>query len=379
MNILVVDDEAIMIDSLRIALEDHGHRVFGTQTVEAALNFLDRKEADIDLILTDYLMPGLTGLDLLHRVRKSVSICPVILMTAFSEKELVIRALKGRCESFIEKPFSPDELIAEIERVHRERRHNDAPQKDSIDADTLSQIVHQINNPLLAISGYATMIAQTERPTGKIKEHTQKILDAVDRISRLNKEIIHAGKRKTQKKEIDIEALLNECMAMFQGVLHSKGIQVEKKIALNGETVFGNPTEIEHAIQNLVANAIDAMEESVIKILTISAKAVPEETAIEIQVEDTGCGIDEKALPHIFDPYFTQKRKGNGLGLAVAKQAVDSNQGQIRVVSQAGKGTTFTIRLKSALSPFPFAVDNGQFFRPIFMDGGGAPRHEHGS
>jgi DNA-binding NtrC family response regulator len=73
--------------------------------------------AKIDLVLSDYVMPGLNGIELLKRIRENHGSLPVILMTAYGEKDLIIEALRNRCDSFLEKPFTLDQLIQEIERV----------------------------------------------------------------------------------------------------------------------------------------------------------------------------------------------------------------------------------------------------------------------
>jgi DNA-binding NtrC family response regulator len=135
MNILVVDDEAVMLESIRIGLESNGHRVFQAHSAQEALDQLYFNGHRIDLVATDYLMPTMNGIDLLKAIRRRHPTLPVILITAYADKWLAIEALKNRCDSLIEKPFSLDQLVAEIERIklHPENQQSflKRPQRDS--------------------------------------------------------------------------------------------------------------------------------------------------------------------------------------------------------------------------------------------------------
>ena len=117
MNILVVDDEAEQLQSLRIILKRNGYKVLEALNAEEALKYLDEDQFRVDMVLTDYVMPGIDGLELLKEIKASKLSLSVIMMTGQGEKDLVISALRNRCDGFIKKPFTPDELTREIERV----------------------------------------------------------------------------------------------------------------------------------------------------------------------------------------------------------------------------------------------------------------------
>ncbi|UCE75222.1 MAG: response regulator [Methanomassiliicoccales archaeon] len=118
MNILVVDDDALQLETLRRGLKNKGYQVLEALSGKEAVKCFARSNmAKIDLVLSDYLMPGMNGIELVKKIRQNYGSLPVILMTAYGEKELVIEALRNRCDSFIEKPFTLDQLMQEIERV----------------------------------------------------------------------------------------------------------------------------------------------------------------------------------------------------------------------------------------------------------------------
>lgn len=117
MNILVVDDEEVQIETLKRALRSKGYQVFKALNAIEALEQLNAMTFRIDMVLTDYVMPGKDGIELLKKIRERHGELPVIIMTAYGEKGVLIDAIRNRCDGFIEKPFNVDQLINEIERV----------------------------------------------------------------------------------------------------------------------------------------------------------------------------------------------------------------------------------------------------------------------
>lgn len=119
MKILVVDDEPMMVESIKIGLLSKGYSVVGVSNARQALDILSGGSHGIDLVLTDYLMPITNGIDLLMAIRRIDLTLPVLIMTAYADTSLVIDALKNGCVGFVEKPFSRDQLVAEIKRIEQ--------------------------------------------------------------------------------------------------------------------------------------------------------------------------------------------------------------------------------------------------------------------
>ena len=117
MNILVVDDEVVQVETLSRGLKSRGFQVDHALSGKEALEKIDNKHTKVDMVITDYAMPGMNGLNLLKNIRESERKLPVIMMTAYGDKEIVIDALRNRCDSFIEKPFTLDQLMEETERA----------------------------------------------------------------------------------------------------------------------------------------------------------------------------------------------------------------------------------------------------------------------
>lgn len=118
MNIILVDDERVQLDTLKRGLRSLGHQVFEAQSVSGALDRLAKIGDNIDMLITDYKMPGRNGLDLIREVHAGYGHILVILMTAFGDKTMLAEAFQNhRCDGFIEKPFTLEDLTAEIDHT----------------------------------------------------------------------------------------------------------------------------------------------------------------------------------------------------------------------------------------------------------------------
>jgi signal transduction histidine kinase len=342
MNILIVDDEIDHIESLRRGLRQKGHSVLQADSASNALHILDDHGNDINLVITDYSMPGMDGIELLENVRKNFGNLPVIIMTAYGRKDLVIQALRKRCDGYIEKPFTLIQLTQEIERVKGSSVKNAV--SDELNR-SVSMLLHQINNPLMAISGTAEMALYSVNDPEAVKEHLAIILAASEKIRRINQEILQTGRQRNPKLgTVDVSSVLNGCLSMFKCILELKNVSLEKQISPEGY-VWGDRFGLEQMFKNLILNSIDAMDFGARKQLRVVLSVCEGSPSLSVTIEDTGCGIPEEVLGEIFKPYFTRKIQGTGLGLAVVKKVAEAHNGEVRVESHVGKGSRFTVVL----------------------------------
>jgi len=346
MNILVVDDETIQLAGLRIGLGSRGYKVLTASSGKEALEFLNNDHNKFELIVTDYAMPGMDGMALLRKIREGNKSLPIIMMTAYGEKDLVVDALRNRCDGFIEKPFSLDQLIKEIERVMMDTIQN--TQSHQL-PELIPKLVHQINNPLMAINGHGELgMLELDDPEA-MKQHLESISKATEQIQRINREILNLGRMTEEKKEeVDIKRILDDCLNMFEGLMTLKGVSFAKCLTGNHPDVLGNEFGLNQVFKNLILNAIDSMDDRPEKQLKIRVETDKASSSVLVSIEDTGCGISEELSQKIFTPYFTGKKNGTGLGLPIVKNIVEQHMGKIAVHSEVGKGTTFTVRLPIA-------------------------------
>ncbi len=350
-TVLLVDDEPLELRSLKVGLLNKGYGVIVESSSQEALKRVkemeDQQQASIDIVVTDFSMPGMDGMDLLKNIRERTRSLPVIMMTAYGEKDLVVEALRNQCDSFIEKPFPLDDLILEIERaLHLMVRNTNSHDLEKL----LPRLAHQINNPLTAIAGSAELGMFDLTDTETLKRRFESILNATDKIKAINRRIIKIGaaNNTNNHKTLNIIELVEVALKMFEDLMKAKHIVLEKEFGQEGIYVNGSRYGLEQALNNLILNAIDAMDGKPLKILKLSARTDNQEQTILISVADTGWGIPEDRIKNIFDPYYTRKKGGNGLGLSVVNEVISEHKGKINVKSEVDKGTCFTIILPKA-------------------------------
>ena len=346
MNIMVVDDEKVQIESLKRGLRSKRFDVVEALNGDEAMKCLDDENGSIDMVITDYAMPGMNGIELLRKIREKNDALPVIMMTAYGEKDLVIDAMRNSCDSFIEKPFTLEMLMNEIDRNMLKAMENKNSRELS---QVIPEFVHQINNPLFSISAGAELaICDLETDnTDAVRDRMTRIIKATEKITEINREMRNFGPdAKSRFEDMDVNGLLGDCIEMFDDMLKLKQVSVEKNLHDDVVLVSGNRFEMEQVFKNLILNAIDAMDEVPEKRLKIGSELDKDSRFISVHIEDTGCGIPEESLDRVFKPYFTTKEKGTGLGLAVIKGIVNKHKGMIDVESVVGQGTTFDVTLK---------------------------------
>jgi CheY-like chemotaxis protein len=116
-NVLIVDDEVVQVENLRIGLSSRGYHVLQALSGREALALIENDALEIDLVITDYAMPGMNGIELLQNIRWKHGNLPVILVTAYGQREIVLGDLRNQCNGFMDKPFTLEQLLQEIDRV----------------------------------------------------------------------------------------------------------------------------------------------------------------------------------------------------------------------------------------------------------------------
>ncbi len=343
MNILIVDDERAQLESLRRGLRSQRHTTMEADNANEALEIL-HSTPPVDLVITDYSMPGMDGITLLEEIRKENCDLPVIMMTAFGDKQIVVRALREHCNGYIEKPFTLVQLMAEIQKVTSYQ----SSQRVSF-SDTICRMAHQINNPLMAIIGSAELSLDdegTEIDPEERRARLENIIGASKRIKQINKHIMGLGRMMSeQPSPVNLLELMEQCLSMNADLLKKERVAVT--LETDGQSFVSNVSSfgLEQVFKNLILNAVEAMSFCDIKQIRVAFSRNDKTQEIEISIEDTGIGIVPAKLAKIFTPYYTSKPQGNGIGLAVVKHVVQQFKGRVQVKSWPGEGSHFFVSL----------------------------------
>jgi len=205
-------------------------------------------------------------------------------------------------------------------------------------------IAHEVRNPLSSIKMSLQILEKRMHPTGNDLKRFEIALREVEHLEKLVNDVLIFAKPATPRKErTDIRKVIEQAMALAEKGIADKGIRVQTRFADGVPILEIDAAMIEQAFLNLILNAVDAMERG--GMLALSVRRVDEEAPmVEVEIADDGCGIDVQDIPHLFNPFFTRKKYGTGLGLTQVKKIVDLHQGVVDIFSAKGEGTRVRIR-----------------------------------
>ena len=230
-------------------------------------------------------------------------------------------------------------------------------QEDLIQAEKLTSlgqlaasIAHEINNPLAGVLTYTKLLARKVSGDTFEKEealgYLAKMESEVSRCSRIIRNLLDFS-RQTEPhfKLVDINQILEQVLAMVGHQAQIQKVEIVKEFSSSLPEVMADFDQLQQVFTNLTLNAIQAMSGG--GKLTLRTSVA--NSQVEVDVQDTGCGISKENLSKLFTPFFTTKEKGKGvgLGLAVVQRIIERHKGRIQVQSEVGKGTTFSIYLRA--------------------------------
>lgn len=238
-------------------------------------------------------------------------------------------------------------IHSNIETMHRDIRvmHEQLAQSEKMAAlgAMMAEITHEIRNPIVSIGGF------TRRLAHKIADpDAQKYIEIIlGEVNRLEK-IIHDNLSYVKNAEprfirTNATRVIEEVLDVYEDELQQHGIRIERNFAPNLPDLDLDPQQMMQAIVNLVTNAMEAMEKG--GVLTIRTYANPERRETLIEIGDTGPGVSAEAMLNLFNPYYTTKVRGTGLGLPIALRIVKQHKGTIVFRNRETGGALFTIRI----------------------------------
>jgi signal transduction histidine kinase len=211
-----------------------------------------------------------------------------------------------------------------------------------------ASIAHEINNPLAGVLVYTQLLAKKVAGDAFKKEealdYLSKMESEVGRCSRIIRNLLDfARQTEPRLKLVDVDQVIEQVLAMVGHQARLQNVEVVKEFGTPLPKVMADFDQLQQIFTNLTLNAIQAMPEG--GTLTLRSSVMNGE--IRIDVQDTGCGISKENMGKLFTPFFTTKvrGKGVGLGLAVVHGIIERHKGRIKVQSEAGKGTTFSVYL----------------------------------
>ena len=376
-SILLVDDEEGIRKVLGISLADRGYEVVTAENGRRALQLFREKKPPI--VLTDIKMPGMGGIELLQKIKEVNSDTEVIMITGHGDLELAIQSLKFDATDFITKPINDDILEIALKRanerislrarlkeytenleqlVEEKTKKLVAAERLAAIGQTVAGLAHAVKNMAGGLRGGAFVLEKgIELDNNKylhqgwdmVKGNVVKIRDmALDLLC-------YAKEREPDYRLCDPNEPARQVVDFMRSRACECGIAFEINLDETLPEVWLDLEGVHRCLLNFVTNAIDACMDIACraekkKVLLRSLKN--EGWAVEYQIIDNGCGMDEETKEKIFQNFFSTKgSKGTGLGLMITKKIIEEHRGTISVESEKEKGSTFVIRLPERQRP----------------------------
>lgn len=390
--ILVVEDNPVMSQFVCQTLASDYNTAIAFNGEEGLKQSLDLHP---DLIISDIMMPGMSGDELVKKIRTypELNIVPIVMLTAKVDDESRVQLLREGAQDYLMKPFSVAELKARVSNWIIIKRTRDLLQQElasqSVDLEALAQelalrkrelqialkglqqqteeltqanqlkneflaiVSHELKTPLNIILGWLYLL----RTRSLSHERSQVALETIERNAKALTKLIEnlldisnllQGKTQINLMSVKLQSVIQSVFKTLESVAITKEIDLQVQVDESVGNIIGDPERLQQIVEHLVDNAIKFTPKGGQVKISLTANA----RQACIQVQDTGQGIPKESLPSIFESFrqgdssITRQHGGLGLGLAIVKQLVKLQQGTVQAESEGeGKGATFTVLL----------------------------------
>lgn len=353
-KILIIDDEPTICESCADVLRGDGYTVDSSRTGSSGLE--KYHASSFDVVFLDLKMPGMSGMEVLERLRSMDENVVTVVITGYATVESAVESIKKGAFDFLPKPFTPEELrvIATRARQHRDLLLETGKlryEKEKIRERFISMVSHQLKVPLVAVQQYFEVILggmagdvneKQRRMLMRSQCRIGELLKLIDKwlsFSRIDREMLVQ-----EYVDFDIVGVIKDIVRFLDPLTEEKSI----KLSIEGKDicrVHAHRDFIYEALINLISNGINYSKEGGSVIVCVSR--LPE--VVRVEIKDTGIGIEKDVLPYIFDEFYRSRRAkvtlGSGLGLSIVKRIIEAHAGTITVKSTVDVGSTFIVEL----------------------------------
>jgi len=374
-NVLLVDDEPNIRLTMGEFLKRAGYSVFTAADYDSAIT---HKPEDLDVAVIDINLPGKSGIQLLQKLSSAQTYLPVIMITGEPNMSVIPEIIRAGAYDFIAKPITKDVLLNVVGRAAEKKRLTDDKRRleqeikkyadelelrvDERTAEVIethkrlvaqeriaalgraaAQVTHEVKNPLAGLLLYSLHLKEKSSNFSESQTYlVDKIVDTIRHLnSRVEQILGFARPVSLALYSEDLNQIVTDILELLRPQLEANQVEVRLSIGEQATYAMLDGTSMRGALMNLMLNAIEAMPDG--GILSIAVNRSDE--MLRLEIADTGHGISEDEAKKIFEPFYTTKEQGLGLGMPYTKKIIDQHGGTMSLSSQPGKGTTISIIL----------------------------------
>ncbi len=357
-RLLVVDDNASLVENLAEILDAAGYAVRGAGTCAAALA---HARDGFDVALVDLRLPDGDGTALAPRLKELQPDGEVVLLTGFATLESAVAAVRAGACAYLVKPCATQELLVTVEqamrqvRLHVEKRdlsrRAQMAEKLAAVGTMTAGLSHEIRNPLNAA---ALQLSVLERRIQRLAKEAQPPLlepltvvkDEIRRLDHILEDFLQfARPREFVTRQVDVAEVVNRVLDLLGAQAERRGVRLERDIE-PVPPVAGDDERLRQVLVNLGLNALESVKDG--GLVRVSCRPSPgpgPEPAVDVIVDDDGAGVPPESRDRIFEPFFTTKAKGSGLGLSIVHAIITQHAGRLRVEDSPAGGARFVVTL----------------------------------
>ncbi len=359
-DVLLVDDEREFVLALAKRLALRGFATACAHDGNEAVAYL--KAHDAPVVVLDVNMPGRSGVDVLREIKEFKPQTEVIMLTGASDVGTAVKGMKLGASDYLQKPVDVDVLAQAVRqaKTHQDRRLGRARMEELVRMAALGRLseglAHEINNPvniMVQEAGWIGDLLEEEECRGLLgREEMTRSVDKIKvqakRCRAITAKLLRFGKHNDPRvRPVNLNEILHKCLAERAERIQTLSVDLAQDLAQDLPELLLAPADMDHLFGNLLDNALDALAATADEDRTLRLRTLVQEGFLVAEVADTGPGIAPSDLPSVFEPFFSTKDvgQGMGLGLSICFGIVSGLDGEITAASEPGQGATLTVRL----------------------------------
>jgi len=354
-KILIIDDEQAICDACSQVFTQDGYLV---ETSFEGVSGL-KKVADFkpDLVFVDLKMPGISGMEVLEKIREMDKNIVTIVITGYATIESAVESMKRGAFDFLPKPFTTEELKIISNRA-LDKRHATLEsvrlrtEKERARQNFIALVSHELRTPLIAVMQYLEVLvggvagdlsSEQAKIMNRMKVRLHELLALIDRWLKLSR--IEELKLQEEFKNFSLATVINEAVDLIEPLAQEKKVTCEVKPMSDNIIINGDRELIKEIFINLLNNGVKYNREG--GKVTIETRDAEDMWIIDVR--DTGIGISESEITNIGEEFHRIKREGVaagfGLGLAIVNKILDIHDGKLEIKSSLNQGSIFSVYL----------------------------------